>query len=198
LFIEGLDLATEDAGKMEAVSRTLKSLLHVAQHFHVAIIGSVGCPKMKPKDRYASLRDTVFGSAAWARKVETIMTLQKSEGHDTDEKTVLTVLQRNAKHETYTLKFEGGRLVEAPPEIPDAVEGDGGEGVMEHWAQTRKEPFTRAEFALDFPGSETTTRRRLDKLEAMQIVEKSRIVRKGVSVLLYTPKEFTLQEAATA
>lgn len=198
VFIEGLDLATEDAGKMEAVSRTLKSLLHVAQYFHVAIIGSVGCPKMKPRDRYASLRDTVFGSAAWARKVETIMTLQKSEGHDTDETTLLTVLPRNAKHEIYKLKFEGGRLVKAPPEAPDASEGDRGESVMEHWAQTRKEPFTRAEFALDFPGSETTIRRRLDKLEAMQIVEKSRIVRKGVCVYVYTPKEFALQEEVTA
>jgi hypothetical protein len=190
LFIEGLDLATEDAGKMEAVSRTLKSLQRVAQHYHVAIIGSVGCPKMKPKDRYVSLRDTVFGSAAWGRKVETIMALQKSEGRDTDEKTVLTILPRNAKHEVHTLKFEGGRLVEAPPEREEAVV-DNIEDAMARWARSRKVPFTRGEFALDFPGSETTTRRRLEKLEAMEILEKSRTVRNGVSVIIYTPKEFT-------
>ena len=183
---------------MESVSRNLKELQRVAQHYHVAIIGSVGCPKMKAKDRYVSLRDTVFGSAAWGRKVETIVALQKSEGRDTDEKTVLTILPRNAKHEEYTLQFERGRLVEAPQEVQDVVEDDGGKSAMERWARTRKGPFTRAEFALDFPTSETTTRRRLDKLEAMQIVEKSRIVRNGVSVIVYTPKEFTFHEEATA
>lgn len=186
VFIEGLDLATEDAGKMESVSRTLKDLLQVAQHYHVAIIGSVGCPKMKPKDRYASLRDTVFGSAAWARKVETIMTLQKQEGRDTDEKTVLTILPRNAKHEVYTLEFSHGRLVEAPPEAKIEKEGDDS-FTMEHWAQTQKEPFTRAGFALRFPASETTIRRRLEKMVALKIVEQGRVTRKGVSVVEYTP-----------
>ena len=114
VFIEGIDLLEGDSGKGQNVEALLSRLFKVAEHYHVAIIGSTGCPKMKPKDRYTSLRDTVIGSSVWSRKVETILTLQKENGKETDDITLMTVLPRNAKVEEFRLTFEDGRLKEAP------------------------------------------------------------------------------------
>jgi len=172
VFLEGIDLSVEDAHKMDSVSRNIKALQRVAEHYHVAIIGSTGCPKMKPKDRYVSLRDCIYGSVAWARKVETIVTLQKENGLDTADKVVMTVLPRNAKHEVFELEFAaGGRLIPCKPteSKPEEINAD---YAMEQWARRQKEPFTRAEFMLAFPLSETHTRRKLDRLVALKVVEK--------------------------
>jgi hypothetical protein len=115
VFIEGIDLLEGDSGKGQNVEALLSRLYRVADHYHVAIIGSTGCPKMKPKDTYTSQRDRVIGSSVWGRKVETIVTLQREHGHETDEITMMTVLPRNAKVEEFRLEFKDGRLVEAPP-----------------------------------------------------------------------------------
>jgi Bifunctional DNA primase/polymerase, N-terminal/AAA domain len=121
VFIEGIDLLEGDSGKGKEVEVLLSRLYAVADHYHVAIIGSTGCPKMKPKDKYTSLRDTVIGSSVWGRKVETIITLQKEDGKESDDITIMSVMPRNAKFEEFRLLFEQGRLVLAPVVI-EAVE----------------------------------------------------------------------------
>lgn len=142
VFIEGIDLASEDANKMQAVSKLLKDLQRVAEHYHVAIVGSTGCPKKAPKDEYKSLRDTVFGSTAWARKVETIVAMQMENGKETDEVIVMTVMPRNARVERFRLKFEDGRLVEVPP-VAEEEKNEGQVTVqdIERWATELGKPF---------------------------------------------------------
>ncbi len=82
LFIEGIDLLEGDSGKGHNVESLLTRLHRIADHYHVAIIGSSlgGCPKMKPKDKYTSQRDRVIGSSVWGRKVETIITCSERPG----------------------------------------------------------------------------------------------------------------------
>ncbi len=58
VFIEGIDLLKGDSGKGQNVEALLSRLYRVADHYHVAIIGSTGCPKMKPKDTYTSQRES--------------------------------------------------------------------------------------------------------------------------------------------
>lgn len=142
VLLEGIDLASQDSNKMSDVARMLKDLQRTAAHYHVAIIGSTGAPKQKPKDRYTSHRDSIIGSQAWSRKVETVATLQKENGSEEDDITVLSVMLRNGPFESFRLKFEDGRLVEAPP----AVEGGDEDGKptfveVEAWVKTQVEPF---------------------------------------------------------
>jgi hypothetical protein len=111
VFIEGIDLLG-DAREGHKVSQELRVLHQVAEHYHVALIGSTGSPKQRPKDRYISLRDQVIGSTVWARKTETIILLQREHGKETDEITIATVLARNNTPEQFCLVFDSktGRL----------------------------------------------------------------------------------------
>jgi hypothetical protein len=88
----------------------LKLLQKVAEHYHVAIIGSTGSPKQKSKDRYIGLRDQVIGTSVWGRKTETIVVLQKENGKETDDVTIMTVLPRNDKPEVFNLVWDRGRF----------------------------------------------------------------------------------------
>jgi hypothetical protein len=125
---------------------------------------------MKPKDRYTSLRDCIYGSVAWARKVETVVTLQKESGLDTSEKVILTALPRNAKHEVFEMEYgAGGRLVLSPPKAKS--EETNSDYAMEQWARRQKAPFTIAEFLLAYPISESGARRKLARLVALKVVE---------------------------
>lgn len=114
LFIEGIDMLVSDPNSLPPVSAFMHEMQQIATHFHIAIIGSCGAPKTKAKENYAAKRDTVFGSAVWARKSETIVTIQYPEGDDTADGRVISTLPRNNKAETLSAVFELGRLVEAP------------------------------------------------------------------------------------
>src|SRR5262249_42046340 len=49
VFLEGIDLAG-DASDGKEVSKELKRIQLLVRHYHIALIGSTGCPKQKPKD----------------------------------------------------------------------------------------------------------------------------------------------------
>jgi AAA domain len=118
VFIEGCDMLAENASKMEMVVPFLDALQKLAKHYHIAIIGSVGSPKMRIGEGYASKRDSIFGTVAWSRKTETVAVLQFPQGDDTDNRRTLAVLLRNGPAEKYDMKMENGRLVEVPPTAP--------------------------------------------------------------------------------
>ena len=73
MLVEGLDMWSEDAKDMKHVSTLATAVRGVGEHFHISIIGTVGRPKMKPKEQYTAPPDRAFGSSAWARKADTIM-----------------------------------------------------------------------------------------------------------------------------
>ena len=72
-FIEGLDLWIKDPNKMEVVGPVIDGLQRIATRRNVAVLGTVGSPKQRGKDNKYFGRDALFGSAALARKVETVV-----------------------------------------------------------------------------------------------------------------------------
>lgn len=115
VFIEGLDMLVSDPNAMEVVMPFMHEMQQIASHFHIALVGSVGAPKTKPKEGYAAKRDTIFGSAVWSRMSETIITIQYPGGDDTADQRVISILPRNAKAEMFETEFHEGRLVVLPP-----------------------------------------------------------------------------------
>jgi hypothetical protein len=114
LFIEGLDMWFPDAVKMNVVVPILSRIQELARDYHIAVIGTVGAPKQKPKERYASPRDRAFGSSAWARRVDTVLDITVDE--ETQEREVWMLL-RNAPPQKYEMRFEDGLLVLKEPSI---------------------------------------------------------------------------------
>lgn len=84
-FIEGLDLWMPNMGKMEVVGPIIDDIQRVAYRANICVIASVGSPKQKGKDRYFG-RDSMFGSSALPRKVETIILMALSD--ETDQNSV--------------------------------------------------------------------------------------------------------------
>ena len=125
VFIEGIDMLVSDPNSLDVVMPFMHEVQQIATHFHVAIIGSCGAPKSKPKEGYAAKRDTIFGSAVWSRMSETIITIQYPAGDDTVDQREIAILPRNAKAEHFTTEFQDGRLVAIQP-TPDAVVSPGG------------------------------------------------------------------------
>jgi hypothetical protein len=114
VFIEGADLLVEDACKTQIVAPFMAALRAVAEHYHLAVVLSVGAPKVKPQEQYALKRDQVFGSQAWSRLANDVLVLSIT-GDGSVPTRDLVVLHRNAGAETFHLAFEDGRLVEADP-----------------------------------------------------------------------------------
>jgi AAA domain len=119
VFIEGMDMLVSDANKMEVVTLFLREMQQIATHFHIALIGSTGSPKTKPREGYTQKRDTIFGSQAWGRMVETVACVQYPQGDDTADQREISVLLRNGKAEKFTVEFQQGRLVLLPSEIEE-------------------------------------------------------------------------------
>lgn len=117
IFIEGIDMLVSDPNSLDVVMPFMHEMQQIATHFHVAIVGSCGAPKTKPKEGYAAKRDTIFGSAVWSRMSETIVTIQYPAGDDTADKRDISVLPRNAKSEHFTTEFQDGRLIVAAEPI---------------------------------------------------------------------------------
>ena len=115
VFIEGIDMLVSDPNALEVVMPFMHEMQQIATHFHIAIVGSCGAPKTKPKEGYAAKRDTIFGSAVWSRMSETVVTMQYPSGDDTADKRTISVLPRNAKAEQFETEFVHGKLVIATP-----------------------------------------------------------------------------------
>jgi hypothetical protein len=165
VFIEGIDLLG-DAKEGHKVSQELKLLQQVAEHYHIALIGSTGSPKQRPKDHYISLRDQVIGSTVWARKTETIVILQREHGKETDDITIATVLARNSRPEQFYLVFEPdtGRLRALTEEEYVARQNQQEFKELLAWIFQR-ESFTQGEVRRAFPKmSGLTLAKRLETL----------------------------------
>jgi hypothetical protein len=141
-FIEGVDLLVEDASKSGIVVPFVTRMRAIAEYYNIAIVMSVGSPKMKPGEGYTLSRDRVFGSQSWSRLCDTVAVLSvPSDG--TESSRDLVLLHRNDAAEKFTLEFADGRLVSTVR--PPATQDD-----MTRWFYD-VEKFTKPEFRRAFP-----------------------------------------------
>lgn len=110
-FIEGLDLWITDPNKMEIVGPVIDGLQRIATRRNVAVVGTVGSPKQRGKDNKYFGRDALFGSAALARKVETVVLMQLHNEDDPNSVRRCTVLPRNGRAETLYFEWQATGLV---------------------------------------------------------------------------------------
>jgi hypothetical protein len=145
VFVEGLDLwIGGELNKAERVAPLLNQIKRVARHYCVPIIGTVGTPKMKPREQYSQLRDRVIGTQAWSRKSETIVVLavHVEDGKKGERKgdRDLHILTRDGEEQRELLRFgTSGRLEVAQP-LPtkiSEVEKTGAEQLAA-WLDSRK------------------------------------------------------------
>ena len=99
-------MLVDDANKKSVVSPFMAALQKIAEHYHIAIIGSVGAPKTKAGEGYVAKRDNISGTEAWSRLSETVVLLQYPNGKDTSIERELSVLPRNAASESFALVFD--------------------------------------------------------------------------------------------
>ncbi len=120
-FIEGLDLWITDPNKMEVVGPVIDGLQRIATRRNVAVLGTVGSPKQRGKDNKYFGRDALFGSAALARKVETVVLMQLHNDDDPNSVRRCTVLPRNGRAETLYFEWqaEGLCLTTEPQAVPE-------------------------------------------------------------------------------
>ena len=109
-FIEGLDLWIPKQNEMSIVAPILDDLQRLATRRNVAVVASMGAPKQKPKDRYFG-RDALFGSSAFARKVETVVTITLTDADDGDSTRRYTVFPRNGRVEDLYMGWSANGLV---------------------------------------------------------------------------------------
>jgi hypothetical protein len=110
-FVEGLDLWIPDMNKMQVVSSVIDDLQRVATRYNVAVLGSVGSPKQKGRDKYFG-RDALFGSSALARKVETVTLLSLHDETDPNSTRVCWVMSRTGAAEVLYFQWGNGGLVQ--------------------------------------------------------------------------------------
>ena len=110
-FIEGLDLWIADPNKMEVVGPVIDGLQRIATRRDVAVLATVGSPKQRGKDNKYFGRDALFGSAALARKVETVVLMQLHDENDPNSVRRCTVLPRNGRAETLYFEWQSEGLV---------------------------------------------------------------------------------------
>lgn len=109
-FVEGLDLWIPDPNKMEIVGPVIDGLQRIATRRDVVVLGTVGSPKQRGKDNKYFGRDALFGSAALARKVETVVLMQLHNEDDPNSVRRCTVLPRNGRAETLYFEWQAEGL----------------------------------------------------------------------------------------
>ncbi|QNI35452.1 phage NrS-1 polymerase family protein [Edaphobacter albus] len=136
-FIEGLDLWIPDMNKAAVVQAVLSSIIAVAQKYNVAVLGSVGAPKQKGPDRYHG-RDVLFGSAALARKTETIVALSYHDEKDLKSPRVCWVMPRNSSPEKMFFDWVDGRFTQVEEPEDSGTNSDvGSPALLKMHAQIR-------------------------------------------------------------
>ncbi len=120
-FIEGLDLWITDPNKMEVVGPVIDGLQRIATRRNVVVLGTVGSPKQRGKDNKYYGRDSLFGSAALARKVETVVLMSLHNDEDPNSVRRCTVLPRNGRAETLYFEWQstGLCLTTEPQAVPE-------------------------------------------------------------------------------
>ena len=168
VFVEGCDMLVEDAGKMQVVTPFIAGLREIAEHYHISIIGSVGSPKMRIGEGYASGRDKIFGTIAWSRKAETVVLIQYVDGNDVDCRRDLVVYLRNAAAEKYTLKMEHGRMV-IDTEAPNTPSAQGRTDI--EWFRQQEDWFTLDDVMTGLNKAERTAYRIVSNAYAKHILK---------------------------
>jgi len=120
VLLEGVDMMVSKVNDIQYVTIFMDLLHEVAERFHIAIICTLGSPKIKIGQGYAAKRDNMLGSSGWGRKCETYLNLQFPKNDDTDTRRILFMIPRNGKSEKITLEFNHGQL----ERIPDIVEDE--------------------------------------------------------------------------
>jgi hypothetical protein len=120
-FIEGLDLWIPNMKAMQDVAPIIDDLQRVAYRANVCIIASVGAPKQKGKDRYFG-RDSLFGSSALARKVETVCLMALHDEKDQNSVRHCLVLPRTSRAESLYFTWTDAGFVQTaePPPVDEA------------------------------------------------------------------------------
>ena len=134
VLVEGVDMLVTKVNDIQCVTVFMDLLHQVAKHFHIALIGTLGSPKIKIGQGYAAKRDNLLGSSAWGRKCEAILNLQFPQQNDMDGRRRLFVILRNGNAEHFTLGFNHG-LLEQVPDIEES-EMDSASNEIE-WFQTQ-------------------------------------------------------------
>jgi len=127
----------------------------VARHFHIAIVGTVGSPKLKVGEDFANERERLFGSGAWGRMAATVWILTPA-GKDA-ARVNLSMLGRHSKRQTAVLELQQGKLVELAEQQLQR-EGD---TTMVEWILEQQQ-FTRAQLRKQFGLSGSTVNRKLE------------------------------------
>jgi len=120
--LEGLDFWTPKIGDIEAVGSVMDELQRVAKQYRVAIVGTLGSPKQKENDRYASGRDQFMGSVAFGRKSETCISISR-----TTDKAVrqMDVMTRNTGDEVFFFTWtDAGLTLTTEPKADKPAESD--------------------------------------------------------------------------
>jgi len=116
-ILEGLDFWTPKIADLEAVGDVLDELQRVAKQYHVAIVGTLGSPKQKENDRYASGRDQFMGSVAFGRKSETCISIENTAD---DNVRKMTAMPRNTAKEHFFFTWgTAGLTLTTEPTEPD-------------------------------------------------------------------------------
>jgi hypothetical protein len=97
-ILEGLDFWTPELHKLDVVGGILDELQRAASRYKVAVVGTLGSPKQKENDRYASGRDQFMGSVAFGRKSETCISIQRTGDSAVRQMNVMT---RNTGDEVF-------------------------------------------------------------------------------------------------
>ena len=92
----------------------------VATRYNVAVLATVGAPKQKGKDRYFG-RDALFGSAALARKVETVVLMSLHNEEDPNSARRCWILPRAGRAERmyFIWQNSGLQLTTEPDAAPE-------------------------------------------------------------------------------
>jgi hypothetical protein len=128
-FIEGLDLWFKDGLKANIVAPVLDDVQRLATRSNVAVIATVGAPKEKTAEgrdteRYHG-RDALFGSAALARKAETVVLISKTDADDENAPRQYSVLPRNGRAERFWMSFVNDQLCQVERPEPKEREYNG-------------------------------------------------------------------------
>jgi len=114
--VEGLDLWVPskmiDPDKTELALRQLQS---VAKKQGVAIIGTLGSPKVKGQDVYVG-RDNLYGSTITGRMSDTVVIINKHNRADDASVRVFDVLLRKNKAEKFYFDWADGDIFQRVPE----------------------------------------------------------------------------------
>lgn len=141
IAVEGLDLWVPskmiDPDKTELA---LRQLQNVAKKRGIAIIGTLGSPKVKGQDAYVG-RDNLYGSTITGRMSDTVVVINKHDRADDASVRLFDVLLRKAKAERFYFDWVDDAFQEVPE--PGTANGAGrlpGEtdAYVQFWDITRK------------------------------------------------------------